>query len=554
MMRKIHPYLIGIFVFISLSLPAQPAGKYRVSFLDKNNSPYSVSTPQNYLSTRAIARRSAQGISITMQDLPINPAYVAGVANVGVSIINKSKWFNSIVVDILNTTQYNQISALTYVDTLEFLAPPTIKAMGKDKFEMEMLPWAVPYAAPKKIGVINYGMAANQATMISVDYLHDLGFTGTGMHIAVIDAGFIGANTSPIFDSVWNSNRILGHKDFAEIGADIFAAHTHGTMVFSIMGGNIPGQMVGTAPDASYWLLRSEIGASEYVVEEDNWVAAAEFADSAGVDVINSSLGYTEFYDLLQSHTFEEMDGNSTRVTIGADIAASKGMLIVNSAGNSGGSNWQVVGAPADGDSVLSIGAVDAFGAYASFSSTGPTYDGRIKPDVVAQGLGTTYGDPWGSISSGNGTSFSSPVMAGAAACLWQAFPSFTNVEIMQAIRQSASQYNTPDSLLGYGIPNFAAAATILGSIAPVVPRENLRMEAFYDGQTQIQISLYGLRANASLRLLDVSGKELIRREIKADQSIPVRIEYLNSNLSSGLYFLHLSTIDGKISSRKIVL
>lgn len=537
--------------FLFTDLVGQSSGFYRISFTDKSNSPYSVNNPQDFLSPRAIARRASQGISISVQDLPVNPSYIQGLAATGAQVVNKSKWFNSAIAIISTPTQYNQIAALSYVDTLEFVAPPMIKSSGPDKFEMEMM-FEKPVMSPESQskGLFDYGFADNQATMISVDYLHDLGYSGQNMHIAVIDAGFIGTNSSAVFDSVWNENRILGYKDFGEVGGDVFAAHTHGTMVFSIMGANIPGQMVGTAPHASYWLLRSEVGSFEYLVEEDNWVAAAEFADSAGVDIINSSLGYTEFYDPAQSHSYEDMDGNTTRVTQGADIAASKGILVVNSAGNSGASSWQYVGAPADGDSVFAIGAVDAFGGYASFSSQGPSYDGRVKPDVAAQGQGTTFGDPWGSISSGNGTSFSSPVMAGAAACLWQAFPSYSNIDIMNAIRQSASQYNTPDSLLGYGIPDLAAAATILGGIGSIQDRTIPQFELIRVNENAFVISIDGLNSKARLDVYDIMGRMVYSTDIgglsgKRELEIPA------SDLQAGIYLLNLITANGSRKTLK---
>lgn len=544
--------LILSFILASLA-SAQSAGFYRVSFSDKNNSPFSISSPQDFLSARAIARRTQQGIAITAADLPVNPAYLTAVSNTGATIINTSKWFNSAVVSISMPAQYTQINALSFVDTLEYLAPQAIKSAGTDKFEMEMIPRAIPIPeSGENITAIDYGYGMNQATMINVDYLHDLGYQGQGMHIAVIDAGFNGVDISPIFDSVWNSGRLLGYRDFAVPGGNVFSAHSHGTMVFSIMVGNIPGQLVGTAPLASYWLLRSEIGSSEYLVEEDHWVAAAEFADSAGVDIINSSLGYTEFYDMSQNHTYEDMDGNTTRITRGADFAASRGILVVNSAGNSGGSAWNYIGAPADGDSVFSIGAVDAFGNYASFSSQGPTWDGRIKPDVSAQGQGTAYGDPWGSVSIGNGTSFSSPVMAGAAACLWQAFPAFTNVQMMDAIRQSAHLYANPDSLLGYGIPDFAAAATILGGIQSFSRGDHPEMWLWQEGRDQLFVRLNGIRGSAQLSLLDLQGRILLQENLSV-QTADFETSISLSGLSEGVYLLRILSDNGRQTVRKVL-
>jgi hypothetical protein len=262
--------------------------------------------------------------------------------------------------------------------------------------------------------------------------------------------------------------------------------------------------------------------------------------------------GYTEFYDMSQNHTYEDMDGNTTRITRGADFAASRGILVVNSAGNSGGSAWNYIGAPADGDSVFSIGAVDAFGNYASFSSQGPTWDGRIKPDVSAQGQGTAYGDPWGSVNIGNGTSFSSPVMAGAAACLWQAFPAFTNVQMMDAIRQSAHLYATPDSLLGYGIPDFAAAATLLGGISSPGRTELPEMWLGREGRDQLIVRLNGILGSAQLSLLDIQGRTLLQEDLfvpTAEYETSVSL----SGLSEGVYLLRIQTENGRQTVRKVL-
>jgi subtilisin family serine protease len=534
--------LLTILLLILTCGFTQTTGKFRVSFTDKNNSPYSLSNPQAFLSQRALARRAAQGIALDLRDLPVSPSYVQGVAATGAVVINRSKWFNSVVADIQTTTQYNAILALSYVDTLVFLAPAGTKSQGADKFLAEMQPIAASSGPrAKAAGVINYGLAENQALMINIDQLHDLGYTGDGMIIAVIDAGFTGVNSATVFDSLWSNGRILGTKDFAEPNGDIFTAHSHGTMVLSIMGGNLPGVMVGTAPKASYYLLRSEIGASEYLVEEDNWVAAAEFADSAGADVINSSLGYTEFYEPSQSHTYEDMDGNSTRVTQGADLAASRGILVVNSAGNSGASSWKYIGAPADGDSVFAIGAVDAWGLYAGFSSQGPAYDGRVKPDVSAQGQGTAYGDPWGNINTGNGTSFSSPVMAGAAACLWQAHPGLTNVQLMDAIRRSASQYSNPDSLLGYGIPDFAAASLILGKqdIQPVLNTQSIQVIQL--GSDEMLLKIEGLKADPVVNVIDIQGRAIAAPRILQNLNGSAEWRIPLDNWAKGVYLIRVT-------------
>ncbi len=464
--------LLSTAILLSILTTAQVApDKYWVRFTDKDNSPYSIENPEAFLSQQAIDRRNAQGIPVVENDLPVNPSYISAVVNTGATLLNISKWFNSITVFTDNQEVINAIDALPFVLSVDIAgkSPGPGKETVKPFFDNETIteiPEEDLFEGNTSGRGYDYGQAWNQINMLNGIALHDLGFDGAGMTIAVLDAGFTNANTLSAFDSLWTNNQILGYKDFVNpLAPNIFGSHTHGTSVLSTMGANLPGQMVGTAPRANYWLLRSEDGGSEYLIEELNWVSAAEFADSVGVDIINSSLGYTTFDDPSQNHTYQDMDGNTTPITIGADLAASKGILVVNSAGNSGNGSWQYIGAPADGDSVFSIGAVDANGNYASFSSTGPTYDGRIKPDVVAQGSGSTVINAWsGNVATGSGTSFSSPITAGMVACLWQANPGRRNTEVMEAIRQSASLANNPDMLLGWGIPDYLLADSILSS------------------------------------------------------------------------------------------
>nr|NQU89848.1 S8 family serine peptidase [Bacteroidota bacterium] len=461
--------------------------KYWVRFTDKNNSPFSVDNPGEFLTQQAINRRTAQGISVVENDLPVNAPYIAAVVNTGATLLNVSKWFNSVTVFTDSPDVIVAINALPFVSSVDQIChkPVPWKKTKKSFFDNESeseIPNEKLLRGNTAGQSYDYGQAWNQINMLNGIALHDLGFDGLGMTIAVLDAGFKNANVLSAFDSLWMNNRILGWKDFADpLNPDIFNSHTHGTSVLSTMGANLPGQMVGTAPRANYWLLRSEYGPSEYLVEEMNWISAAEFADSVGADIINSSLGYTTFDDPSQNHTYQDMNGKTTPVTIGADLAASKGILVVNSAGNSGNSSWLYIGAPADGDSVFTIGAVNSSGIYASFSSIGPTYDGRTKPDVVAQGQGSTIiSANSGNVVSGNGTSFSSPITAGMVACLWQAHPDSRNTEIMEAIRQSGSLANSPTMFLGWGIPDYLSAHTLLSE--PVIHDIELNVKLFLEG------------------------------------------------------------------------
>lgn len=482
-----HLKLLLLTLFTYTLTHAQVApDKYWVRFTDKNNSPYSINNPETFLSQKAIDRRLNHGIAITENDLPVNPTYLSGVENTGAVLLNASKWFNSVTVYTTNPSVITAISTLPYVLSVESVNGGGISVENtKPFFAKESLDkltddsWLKGNTSGQ---AYNYGQAFNQIDMLNGIALHDLGYDGEGMTIAVLDAGFLNVDVLSAFDSLWINNKIKGWKDFADpMNPDIFGSHSHGCGVLSTMGANLPGQMVGTAPQADYWLLRSEDAGSEYLIEELNWVSAAEFADSVGADVINSSLSYTTFDDPAQDHGYSDLDGNTTIITKGADMAVSKGMIIVNSAGNYGGSSWQYVGAPADGDSVFSIGAVDPSGNYASFSSIGPTYDGRIRPNVVAQGSGSTVISAWsGNVVSGSGTSYSSPITTGMVACLWQAHPDKRNTDIMDALQQNASQSNNPDMLLGYGIPDYFQAHTLLS--LPVIHEINLEIKVFLEG------------------------------------------------------------------------
>jgi len=448
--------------------------RYIIYLSDKNNNSFTVQNPQQYLSARAIQRRTNQNLAYNISDLPITQSYINDIANTGAKILKKSKWQNFVCVQIADSTQLTAIMQLPFVVTNKLVnRVATLSSIQNkiDKFQIENTVFPTSKIAKNNITnvievdtSISYGASFNQANQIAVDALHNIGYMGQGIQVAVFDAGFPNVDTLSTFDSLRMNNRLLGHYNFISDTIDVFNSsyNSHGTNTLSCMVAWTQGQLVGTAPRASYYLFITEYAPSETPYEEVCWLAAAEYADSLGVDVISSSLGYTTFDYAASNYTNADMDGNTTICTKAADMAASKGILVINSAGNSGAGSWQIIGAPADGDSVLSIGAVNENGVRASFSSKGYTADGRIKPDVCAQGANTVIAKHTGGFQTGNGTSFSGPVLAGAAACLWQAFPNKTNMEIQGAIKQSASQYNSPDSLLGYGIPNFSNALFLI--------------------------------------------------------------------------------------------
>ena len=378
-----------------------------------------------------------------------------------------------------------------------------------------------------------------------MDCLHNLGFHGEGITVGFLDAGYYFVDTLPAFDSLFANNQILGTYDFVAHNTSVYEDFPHGMATLSCVAGNMPGQLIGTAPKAKFWLLRTEDAGSETLQEETNWLIGAEFADSVGVDVINSSLGYTTFDGGIGNHTYADMDGNTTIVTKAADWAASKGIFVNSSAGNSGGAPWYKITAPADADSILTVGAVDSLGDIVSFSSRGPSFDGRIKPNTAARGYAAVVSSPFGYVEWQSGTSFSSPITAGAVACLWQAHPTATNMQMLMAIEQSASQYFFPDSMMGYGIPNFCIAHIILTDILSVgnLQAQNQWLSVFPNPSTDdFTVCFYSEKKQTiKISLHDISGREIINESKAVNQKNNI-FPLPNNDLSDGMYILSITT------------
>lgn len=425
-----------------------PFYKYRVSLADKKMSAYKTSRPEEFLSEKSIQRRKRQGIKIDKTDLPVSETYLRAISAAGVKILCTSKWNNTVLVQCTDTTKMDSVGRMPFVKGVRRVAVYT-SPEAKDTTDRRAL-----IVGDTVTSKYYYGQAQRQIEQLNGVALHDRGFRGEGMTIAIIDGGFYNADAIPMLDNV----RILGTHDFVNPNSDIFAENSHGMMVLSCIGTNKPGQMVGTAPGASFWLLRSEDGNTEQMVEEDYWAAAMEFADSVGADVVNSSLGYTKFDNSADDVEYREQDGLTRLISRTASMVASKGMILCNSAGNEGWGTWKRLGCPADARDILTVGAVDRNGTNAVFSSLGYSADGRVKPDVVAMGMFSTVLNIDGIISRANGTSFSSPILSGAVACLWQAFPKLNAYEIMDLVRRSADRADYPDNVFGYGIPDFGRA------------------------------------------------------------------------------------------------
>ncbi|REJ83617.1 MAG: T9SS C-terminal target domain-containing protein [Bacteroidetes bacterium] len=527
--------------------------KYFISFTDKNGSTFSVSNPSEFLSQRAIQRRANQGIQISSEDLPVNSNYADALTSAGARLLGTSKWFNGAAVECDSSTLIS-IQSLPFVSGSRIVRGPVKKEREQAKFRSD-LNSVLNEPSILRVQGFDYGQSFNQIHLMNGEYLHNQGFTGNGMLIALLDAGYFNVDQLNAFDTLRMLGNIVATWDFVEGNDSVYEDDAHGTQVLSCIAGNVPGQLVGTAPHASFLLLRSEDAPTEYIVEEYYWAFAAEYADSAGADIISSSLGYTTFDDSTMNHTYLDMDGNTAPSTIAADKAASKGILVISSAGNSGNNPWRYIGAPADGDSVLAIGAVNQFGVKAGFSSWGPSSDGDVKPNVAAKGEQTTIAWPNGFVGTGNGTSFACPVLAGAAACLWQAHPGKTNMEIFRAIEQSANYYQNPGDSLGYGIPNFITADILLGGGTLNLPGEDLLHSVYPNPfSSRIEIRFYSFsHQNLIVELIDALGRNIMRESVKAEAGIVNQIS-INppADLNKGIYFIRIES-KGKLYTRRIM-
>lgn len=499
-----------------------------------------LSNPLTILTQDAIDRKNLHGVTIDYRDVPVDETYITTLkAATGITVMAKSKWFNAVHVRGTET-DINNLIPESFVDHIEFADQSLNGSRSfqvRNKFEIE-----------DAQTVFVYGDTQNQVEMINADDLHLADYTGTGMVIAVLDAGFPNVNTMGAFQRLRDAGNLLDGYDFVNRTFDVYAntSSSHGTKVLSDMAGYIENQFVGTAPDASYYLFITENAPNENPVEESYWVEAAERADSLGVDVINTSLGYTTYDNPNYSYTNADMDGETAFITRGANIAFEKGMLLVTSAGNSGNDPWLIVGAPADAAGVLSVGAVDSAGEYAYFSSLGSAIQPTLKPDVVARGSGSYVVDSSNNIVQNNGTSFSSPIMAGGVACLWQAVPAMTNAEIMQFIRESGHQYDTPDYFYGYGIPNLEDAL----NLALTISSENQDEISIFPNPVKntLFINFPDDVDIINLELFNILGKQVLTATI-LNQERDLDL----SHLSSGIYIARLHTSELETRTFKLI-
>lgn len=522
---------------------------YWVQFTDKANSPYSIDNPEAYLSQRALDRRARLGIEIDEYDIPVNPQYLQAVADCGAQLLNPSKWLNGVSVYTSSSSVINAIYALDFVEVVRNCENHPEAQRDKEIWlANEMKVSGSPVVARDF-----YGGAHDQVFQLRVNELHDMGYDGTGVVIAVLDGGFVGTDTHHCFDNMREEGRLLGVRDFVYGSESVYSQSTHGTSCLSTIAAYDPQNMVGTAPKASFYLFHTEDGEGENIVEEYNWVSAAEYADSLGVDVCTTSLGYIDFDMPQWDHPIEHYDGHTAPMTIGAEIAASRGIICTNSAGNEG-DGYCTLGIPADAEHILTIGAVNTAGERAYFSSVGPTYDGRIKPDVMAVGQGTyvASGYPWyGDYYNGDGTSFSNPVLAGAVACLRQARPDASVQEICDAIRSAGNYANNPDNYYGYGIPDFVEALEMLPLHVDTFMQQNEIIAVFPNpskGNVHIQMN-EGYQAE--INVFDMVGRHLTSYHFNGLNH--TSLEHFLNILDNGVYFIKADSELGSQTIRLVI-
>lgn len=532
-----------VLLFLLFSAVASAQEDAWVYFTDKPDAAYYLANPLEMLSQKALDRRARQNIALDDKDVPVNQAYIDEVtATLGITVKAKSKWLNALHVRG-SAANIRRLRSLSFVASVDY-ADNTLDgqrreaAVSKSKAVAKQLDTQADY---------NYGSAATQIQMLNGHLLHQQDFTGTGITIAVLDNGFPGVNTLPIFQHLYDNNLVLGTYNYVDATEDVTIGGSHGTLVLSTMAGYIDGQLVGTAPNASYYFFVTEDDAAENPIEESYWVEAAEAADSLGVDVINTSLGYFTYDNPAYSYTYENMDGNTSFITRGANVAFTRGMFLVNAAGNSGAGSNSHISVPADAFNTLTVGAVDSSEQYAYFSSTGPSADGRVKPDVMAMGQGSAFGSTDGSIGAGSGTSFSSPITAGLVACLWQALPDKTNAELLEIIRRSADRYNSPDDFYGYGIPDFWGAYQNATLSSEVLTKKTIVLYPNPAGNI-VHVALPAQVTGCTVALYNGLGQLVLKTDVSGTSNI---IDI--SLLANGIYNYTISLKDGFARQGKII-
>ena len=527
--------LLSVFWIEAAHAQALPQNRYVIFLSDKEGTAYSLDRPLEYLSPAALERRELQGIALDSSDLPVNADYVAQLAEAGAEVYYTSRWLNAVMVD--GDQDADAYRALNFVDRVELIKPT--RSEGGRKKQGYSYSGASPSAAIENTEAQLLNVLQNE--MLGIDAMHQAGYTGQGISVAVFDGGFKGVDSVSYFRHLYENGQMIPGYDFVGNSPDVYRYGQHGTEALSCIAAYQPGVLEAGAYEANIMLCITEESGSEYRVEEYNWLFAAEMADSAGIDIISTSLGYTTFDDPAMNYEYEDLDGNTAVITRAVNLAAQKGILCVISAGNEGSGRWRYVSPPADAIDVLSVGAVSSSGDRVSFSSFGPTADGRVKPDVSALGLQTVVVNSRGEVVRSNGTSFSAPLITGLTAGVWEAFPGETNLEIIERIRLAGNSSLAPNNELGYGIPTFSAALLV-----PVPGEEEIR-EANYrvypnpieSGKLFVEAKTRDLSFPVEVRIYNSTG-QLVTHTLFTSDTFSPTLSLDTSGLGRGVYILHI--------------
>ena len=541
MKLKKHLFCILLFCFYSKGISISAVEYYfYVQLTDKNDTPYSLSRPAEFLSERAIERRNFFRVTVDSTDLPVNRAYLQQIEAKGFRIHNTTRWLNGATVVTTDSSSISMLENLDFVRWVEFTG--RVGATNRNRKVQNKI------ETPLET-VSRYGSAVAQINQVGGRFLHDAGFRGEGIHIGVLDAGFLNADIMSAFERMRLENRLLGTRDFVNPQSNIFNEHAHGTSVLSVIASYVPDIHIGTAPKASFWLVRTENTSLEYPMEMDFWISAIEFLDSAGIDVVNTSLGYKTFDDPRMNFTQADLDGRTARMSRAAEMASQKGIIVVNAAGNEGNRDWQQIIIPADARGIISVGSVMADGSASPFSSRGPTADGRIKPELAARGSATALMNMNG-VFSGSGTSFASPIIAGMMACFLQFarenLDYFSLEDLFESVFRSANNFHSPTEQSGYGIPNFERAANLLLS-------SRNRDEFFIFADNISRTLRIGLKnknyKNAYIQIFDITGRIKLNQRVFSDKTT------INTdNFSTGVYVVRIVFSDGTTKVQRVLI
>jgi len=547
-------FSFSAFLLLCFSAIAQNPNCYRITFSDKNNSPYSVNRPEEFLSQRAIEKRVRFNIPVIEQDLPVNPQYIEAILNLSSEqsqIISKSKWDNSVVIFYPETENCHSIIA-EMINNLSFVVDTLPVAYyeisKKNKTPIyEKLPSNM--VSSSSTCDYDYGNSVDNINLHNGELLHKAGFCGEGMLICVFDGGWKGFDTISYFKPLYEKGQIWGTRDLVTKVNNVYTRTDHGTYCTSQLASTIEGKMVGAAPKANYFFIRSEDPWTEQLIEEDFWAFAAELADSIGTDVVSSSVGYTTFdYDWQNLYTSADNNGTASIASRAATTLTEKGVIVVNAAGNQGLFPWRYLVRPADAFNILAVGAVTKNGLSATFSSYGPSSDGRVKPDVAA--LGEKLWSVTGKgkiVNTGGATSGATPIIAGLSACLWQALPQYSSLEIKQLIRKYGDMANNPDDRTGYGIPNFYQC--YIDHYTEIQENKIPEVSVYPNPTTgDLRIMNYDLRIE-HIEIYDVFGRKVFSNHlITSSFNYIINISYL----PKGIYIIRIQTEKGMLNKKII--